>query len=141
MAGIQTVENDASVDSFLNRVENARRRQDALAVCALMKRVTGAEPKMWGPAIIGFGKYRYTYASGRCGEMPRVSFSPRKANLVLYVMVKDSEFDTILTRLGKHTTSEACLYINKLDDVDVATLEELIRRAWHVSLEKDVPAE
>ena len=141
MGEIQTVENDASVDDFLNGVENVRRRHDALALRALMARVTGVEPKMWGPAIVGFGKCRYSYASGRSGEMPRVAFSPRKANLVLYMMAKDEVFNDIRTRLGTHKVSDYCLYINKLDDVDSGALEELVHRAWNVSGESNGPIE
>jgi hypothetical protein len=140
MADIQTVENDASVDSFLNSVENVQRRQDAISLRTLMERVTGLEAKMWGPAIVGFGKCRYTYASGQSREMPRVAFSPRKANLVLYMMAKDQVFNDIRTRLGTHKVSDYCLYINKLEHVDSVALEELVRLAWDVSGERHGPA-
>ena len=127
MAELKTKLNDASVEGFLAAVENDRRRQDSFAVLDLMKRVTGEEPKMWGTSIVGFGSYRYRYASGREGDWPRTGFSPRKQSLTIYVMPGFSQYDDLLARLGKHRTGKSCLYVNKLADVDMDVLEELIR--------------
>ena len=136
MSENKTVETGASVDAFLETVDSSTRREDARAVIEIMRRVTGVEPKMWGPSIIGFGKYHYRYDSGREGEMPRVGFSPRKANLVLYLTSKDGGFVTLLSRLGKHKTGASCLYVNKLSDIDVEVLEALISQSWEASREQ-----
>ena len=133
MADIQTVETDASVDAFIDGVEHPRRREDARVLVALMERATGTPPKMWGPAIIGFGKCHYRYESGREGDMPRVGFSPRKQNLALYLATKADWFDEACGRLGKHKRSVVCLYVNKLADVDAAVLEEMVSRSWTCS--------
>ena len=126
----------ASVSAFIGAVENEKRRRDAKTLLAMMKKITGEKPKMWGPSIIGFGEYHYQYESGREGDMLNVGFSPRKANLVCYIMPGYGAFDDVMARLGKHKTGKACLYINKLDDVDLATLEELIRRSYIQMKEK-----
>ena len=126
MAELKTKQNDASVEEFIGAVANDRRREDAFTVLDLLKRVTGEEPRMWGTSIVGFGSYRYRYASGRTGEWPRIGFSPRKQNLTVYVMPGFSNYDEILSRLGKHRTGKSCLYVNKLADIDMGVLEELI---------------
>ena len=105
------------------------------ALAALMRRATGVDPKMWGPAIIGFGKQQYRYASGREGDMPRVGFSPRKQNLALYLTPKATWFDEALGRLGKHKRAGGCLYLNRLADVDTAVLEEMVARSWAHTLD------
>ncbi len=112
---------------FIATVEHPTRRSDAEALLALMSKVTGWEPKMWGPAIIGFGEYHYKYESGREGDFMRTGFSPRKQNMVVYIMPGYTDFDPILDRLGKHKKGKSCLYINKLADVDLEVLEELIQ--------------
>lgn len=127
MAEPKTKKNDASVEGFLAAVDHQRRREDSFAVLEMMKRITGEEPKMWGSSIVGFGSYHYRYASGREGDWPRIGFSPRKQSLTLYVMPGFSNYDDLLSRLGKHRTGKSCLYVNKLDDVDLDVLEELIR--------------
>ena len=132
----RTRETDASVRDFLESVENRTRREDAIALTALMERVTGTEPKMWGPSIIGFGKYNYRYDSGREGEMLRVGFSPRKANLALYLIAQDDAFPDVLDRLGKYRHGGSCLYISKLADVQMDVLEELVARSWQAAKEK-----
>ena len=132
----QTVETDASVDRFLEGVENAQRRQDGFALLAIMRRATGVEARMWGPAIIGFGKYHYRYDSGREGDMLRVGFSPRKANLALYLTSKDATVESLLARLGRHKRGGSCIYLNKLADVDARVLEEMISHSWMLSHEK-----
>ena len=127
MAEPKTKKNDASVEGFLAGVENERRREDSFVVLEMMKRITGEEPTMWGSSIVGFGSYHYRYASGREGDWPRIGFSPRKQSLTLYVMPGFSSYDDLLSRLGKHRTGKSCLYVNKLADVDMDVLEQLIR--------------
>ena len=129
MAELKTKRSDASVTEFLNGVPSERRRKDSFAVLELMKEVTGEEPAMWGTSIVGFGSYRYKYASGREGEWPLVGFSPRKQNLTLYIMSGFDGYDALLADLGKYRTGKACLYISKLDDVDLWTLRELVKQA------------
>lgn len=130
MSQRKTMENSADVNAFLDAVENPRRRSDARQLLALMRKVTGAPPKMWGPSIVGFGKYHYRYASGREGESLRVGFSPRKQNLVIYIMPGFSDYGEILEQLGKFRTGRSCLYVNKLDDVDLVLLEQLVRESF-----------
>ena len=129
MAEPKTKKTDAGVEAFLDAVADPRRREDARAVLALMKRITGEEPKMWGPSIVGFGSYTYTYASGRTGDWPIAGFSPRKQALTLYVMPGFEKDADLMKRLGKHKTGKSCLYLNRLADVDAGVLEELVRRS------------
>lgn len=126
MAELKTKKTNASVVAFLNRVENVIRKKDAFTILELMKKVTNSEPNMWGPAIIGFGSYHYKYASGREGDWFVAGFSPRKQSLTLYIMTGFSRYNEIMSRLGKFKTGKSCLYINKLEDIDLEVLEELI---------------
>lgn len=119
-----------SVTAFINAVENETRRRDAKTVLAMMKKVTGEKPKMWGPSIIGFGEYHYKYESGREGDMLLVGFSPRKANMVLYVLGSIAENDPLRKKLGKYKNGRSCLYVNKLDDVDLKVLEKLVEKSY-----------
>ena len=112
-------------------VPDARRRADAEEVCDLMREVTGLEPAMWGPSMVGFGQYHYKYQSGREGDAAAVGFSPRKANLALYGLTMSPESDRLLPELGKHKTGASCLYVNRLDDVDRDVLAELIRTGYN----------
>ncbi len=129
MAEIKTKPTQVTVDDFIAAVENAARREEAKTVCAMMERVTGEPPQMWGPSIIGFGSYHYKYDSGHEGTMCRLGFSPRKAQLVLYILTGAAGEDERLAKLGKHKTGKSCLYINKLADVDMAVLEDMTRDA------------
>ena len=129
MAKLKTQKTDASVEDFLNAVENERMRNDSFCMLELMREVTGEEPSMWGTNIVGFGAYNYTYASGREGEWPLVGFAPRKRNLTLYIMDGFASYDALLAKLGKYRTGKSCLYINKLDDVDIDILRELIAQS------------
>lgn len=129
MAELKTKQNDQSVTDFLKAVPDERRRDDSFAILDLMKEITGQEPKMWGDSIIGFGNYHYKYATGREGDWFVTGFSPRKQNLTLYIMSGFDEYDDLLTKLGKYKTGKACLYINKLTDVDLAVMRELIRKS------------
>ena len=134
MAELKTQKNDASVEDFLNAVANEKRREDSFVVNGLMKEVTGEQPAMWGDSIVGFGTYRYKYASGREGEWPVTGFSPRKQSLTLYIMDGFEEYDSLLENLGKYKTGKSCLYINKLEDVDLPILRKLITQSVaHVS--------
>lgn len=129
MADMKTIETDASVDAFLDTVQPERRKRDGHVLCDLMQRGTGFEPKMWGPSMVGFGRYHYKYESGREGDLFLTGFSPRKSALSVYIMSGFSEYGRLMDTLGKHKTGKSCLYINKLDDVDLNTLEELIRHS------------
>jgi hypothetical protein len=132
MRELKTRENDASVTAFIDAVPDETKRQDSYKLLDLYQRVTGEEPRMWGDAMIGFGKYHYkSERSTQEGDWPLAAFSPRKQNLTLYFM---SGFDTFLAdqlaKLGKHKTSKACLYINRLADVDPGVLEETVRKGF-----------
>jgi hypothetical protein len=116
-----------SPDDYIAGIDHPVRREDAAVLLDLMRRITGWDARMWGPSIVGFGQYHYTYESGREGDFMRTGFSARKANLVVYILPGYTDFSEILTRLGKHKLGKSCLYINKLADVDLAVLEELIR--------------
>lgn len=129
MAEIKTKANDVSVDDFIEAVPDPQRRADAKQVRALFERLTGEPAKMWGPTIIGFGSYHYKYDSGHDGVMCRMGFSPRKAELVLYLLTGFAGQEALLARLGKHRTGKVCLYVRKLPDVDEAVLEEIATRA------------
>jgi hypothetical protein len=136
MAEIKTKATEVSVDDFIEAVPVPQRREDARKVRAMMERLTGEPARMWGPTIIGFGSYHYKYDSGHEGVMCRMGFSPRKAELVLYVLTGAAEQQGQLARLGKHKTGKACLYIKKLADVDEAVLEELAAGALAYMNEK-----
>lgn len=129
MAQNKTKPTTASVEQFLASVENDRRRNDAVAVCELMQDVTGLKPVMWGPTTVGFGAYHYKYASGREGDWFVAGFAPRKASLVVYIMSGFKAHDALMKKLGKYKTGSSCLYINKLDDIDMEVLRELVRRS------------
>jgi hypothetical protein len=129
MAEAKTKKTEASVDDFLAGISPEKKRQDAIAICDLMKKVTKAEPKMWGTSIVGFGSYHYKYASGHEGEWPLVGFSPRKQNLTLYLMLGFDNTEALLSKLGKHKTGKVCLYINSLDDIHLPTLRQLIQQS------------
>lgn len=126
MAELKTQKNDASVEDFLDGVENARKRDESKRIVDMMREVTGEEPAMWGDSIVGFGEYSYKYASGREAEWMLVGFSPRKQNLTLYIMSGFERYDGLLSRLGRYKTGKSCLYINKLADVDMEVLKTLV---------------
>ncbi len=130
MAENKTQKTGASVDEFMSTVDNKRRYEDGLTLLDTMRDVTGLQPEMWGPSIIGFGEYHYMYESGREGDMPLIAFSPRKQSQSLYIMAGFDEYDDLLARLGKHRKGATCLYINKLADVDIEVLRELIQQSY-----------
>lgn len=126
MAQLKTQKNKSSVDEFLAGIDDGARRDDCRTVLELMRKATGAEPAMWGGSIVGFGSYRYQYESGREGEWFLTGFSPRKQALTLYIMPGFSDYDALMDRLGKFKTGKSCLYVKRLDDVDLPTLKRLI---------------
>ena len=128
MAELKTKRNRKSVKKFLAGVDD-KRREDALAVAAMMADATGAEPEMWGDSIVGFGSYHYRYESGREGDWFLTGFSPRATSLVLYIMAGFSRYEDLLAGLGKHKTGKSCLYIKRLADVDVKVLGRLIEES------------
>jgi hypothetical protein len=132
MAENKTKPGKQSVAQFLSAIENTQQRNDAKKVAAMMRKATGRRATLWGTSIVGFGKYHYKYDSGHEGDGALVSFSPRKQNLVVYIMPGFSEFPDLMKKLGKYKTGKSCLYLNKLDDVDEGVLEELIERSVKV---------
>jgi hypothetical protein len=128
MPETKTKPSAVSVESFLAGVEDGTRRSDGQALDALFRRVTGWEPRMWGPTMVGYGRYRYRYDSGRSGEMFATGFSPRKAELVVYLPAGYEALAPELARLGRHRLGTSCLYVRRLADIDMAVLEEILRR-------------
>ena len=126
----KTRETDGSIEDFLNSVENKERRDDGFRVLEMFTRLTGEKPKMWGPAIIGFGKVILEYSDGSEFDWPAVGFSPRKQNLTLYVRPGTEKQKELLEKLGKHSTSGSCLYIKRLSDVDAKVFEKIIADAY-----------
>ncbi len=122
-----TRKTDASVKEFIETVEHPRKKSEAFQLLEIFESVTSLPAKMWGPSIIGFETYHYVYASGREGDSPLVAFSPRKANIVFYLDYKGDDRDQFLERLGKHKASKGCIYVNKLADIDIYVLKELIQ--------------
>ena len=133
-AEIKTKATEVDVANFIAAVPDARRRDEAAVIDAMHRRVTGQDPKMWGPSIIGYGSYDYRYDSGHSVTMCRAGFSPRKAALTLYLMGnycnRQDEADALFARLGKYKTGKSCLYVNKLADVDLDVLEKLVALSW-----------
>ena len=127
MAEPKTKPTKESVKDFLNRIPEAERREDCFAVAKMMEEITGEKPTMWGPSIVGFGTYRYQYASGRKGDWPIAAFSPRKQDLTVYLMMGFERHHELMEKLGKHSTGKSCLYIKRLSDIHVPTLKKLIK--------------
>lgn len=130
----KTKPTELGVEEFIAAVPDPRRREEAVQVDGMMRRVSGHDPKMWGPSIIGYGEYHYRYDSGHEGDAPRIGFSPRKAQLVVYLMGhycdRQAEADELFARLGKHSLGKSCLYIPRLANIDVAVLEQLAEISW-----------
>jgi hypothetical protein len=130
MAEPKTKPTEQSVESFLDKVPDEQVRDDCFSLIKLMKSVTGFSPEMWGPAIVGFGKYHYKYESGHEGDSCLAGFSPRKQNITLYIMPGFSnESAGLLKKLGKHKAGKGCLYIKKLEDIDTGVLEKLVKQS------------
>jgi hypothetical protein len=126
MAKNKTTTTTASVTDFVRKVPNEVKMQDSLAIIEMMKSLTGFEPQMWGPTIIGFGSYHYRYASGHEGDAPLVGFSPRKDAIVFYLATEFKDKEKLLLKLGKHTEGKGCVYVKKLADVDLDILKQMI---------------
>ena len=126
MAELKTKKNQRSVKALIDQVRDEQKRSDAQTILKIMKRITKSQPKMWGESIVGFGTYHYKYDSGREGDWFMTGFSPRKNNLTLYIMSGFSRYDELMKKLGKHKTGKSCLYINKLSDVDIDILAQLV---------------
>lgn len=131
MAENKTQPTTVPVNEFLASVEHSGRRADGFELLELMGSITGQEAVMWGPGIVGFGSYHYRYASGREGDAAAVGFSPRKTNLALYGLTYGPDAERLLPALGRHKTGVACLYINRLQDVDRDVLAEMVRTGYH----------
>ena len=129
MAELKTKRNKGDVETFLKGVPNEKKRKDSFAILELMKQVTGKKPEMWGDSIVGFGSYSYTNTTGRENFWFLTGFSPRKQSLTLYIMSGFDEYDKLLGKLGKHSTGKSCLYIKKLEDVDMDVLKELVKQS------------
>src|SRR5262249_48479729 len=137
MAELKTKKTDAGVEEFLNKIKDEETRRDCFAIAKLMKQVTHSDPKMWGSSIIGFGSRRLKYASGRELDWMLIGFSPRKANITLYIPGGLEQHTTLLKNLGKYSTGKGCLYIKKLKDVDAKVLKELISESVRTVTESD----
>lgn len=129
MYELKTKENDASVIEFIESVESPKKKEDAYKLLDIFTETSGYPAKMWGTSIIGFGSYHYKYASGHEGDAPLVGFSPRKAKISLYFATGDTKREELLEKFGQHTTGKACVYINKIADIDVDVLKELITQS------------
>ncbi len=127
MAKNKTTQTEQSVDEFVHAVDDLQKRADSVALIKLMREVSGHDPKIWGPSIIGFGRYHYRYASGHEGEAPLLGFSPRKAAISLYVFTGSEEHLPLLDKLGKFKMGKACIYIKRLSDIDTAVLTRLMK--------------
>ena len=140
-AEAKTKTTEVSVDDFIAAVADERRRGEAAVIDAMLRHVTGEQPRMWGPSIIGYGSYHYRYDSGREGDACRIGFSPRKAQLVIYIVpylegTDKAAMDALLDRLGPHSLGQSCLYIKRLDKVDAAVLEEIAALSWRLMADK-----
>ena len=136
MAEQKTKPTAVSVEVFLKKIADAQMREDAFAILEMMKDITGLEPRMWGPSIVGFGEYHYKYASGHEGDCCLIGFSPRKGAMSLYFMPGLVRFEKHLKKLGRYKTGKACLYIKKIADIDVAGLREMIEIGFAMMSDK-----
>jgi hypothetical protein len=139
-AKLKTRATEIGVADFIAGLPDERRREEARALDALYRRVTGLEPRMWGPSIVGYGSYDYRYDSGRSGTMCKAGFSPRKAALTLYLVdghgARQADADALFARLGKHSTGKSCLYVRRLDQIDAEALEGLVALSWELMNER-----
>jgi hypothetical protein len=129
LSELKTKPTNASVDDFLAAIPDDQKRADCQHICKMMAEITAERPYMWGSAIVGFGSYHYIYASGHSGDAPITGFSPRKANIVLYIGDGFDHYDALMPNLGRFTTGKSCLYIKHLSDVDEAVLRNLVQRS------------
>lgn len=136
MYELKTKETDNSVIEFIEQVDSPKKREDGYKLLDIFTETTGYQAKMWGPSIIGFGSYHYKYESGHEGDAPLVGFSPRKAKISLYFAPGETKREVLLNKFGKHTTGKACVYINKVADIDVEVLKALINESVSFLREK-----
>jgi hypothetical protein len=140
MAETKTKPTEVTPERFIAAVDHPGKREEGTVLEALFRKVTGEAPRMWGPTIVGYGQYHYRYDSGHEGDICRVGFSPRRARHSLYLMCgspkEEAQFAPLLARLGKHSRGKGCLYVNKLADIDLTVLEEMVALSWKNSLEK-----
>ena len=129
MADVKTKQKSSSVTAYLNSIENTSRRADAKAMHKLMREVTGERARMWGSSLVGYGSYSYPYASGQSGSSALCGFSPRKQNLVVYIMPGFKPYKSLMAKLGKYRTGKSCLYINKIENVDKTVLRKLVDKS------------
>jgi hypothetical protein len=127
---LKTLENDSSVASYIAAIADPKRQEECQTLLRMMKKVSGRQPKMWGSSIVGFGRYHYKYASGREGDWMRLGFSSRKASLTIYCMSGFSEIKPLLKKLGPVTHSVSCLYVKKLEQIDMRVLNEILEFFW-----------
>ena len=132
MAANKTTETTKSVKGFINALKDETQQKDSFAIIDLMNELSGFEAKLWGPSIIGFGSYHYTYESGREGDMPIIAFSPRSTAIVFYLSINLANREELLNKLGKHKTGKGCIYIKKLADIDMKVLKKMIHNAAKV---------
>ncbi|QCK16795.1 DUF1801 domain-containing protein [Mangrovivirga cuniculi] len=130
MAELKTKPTNQSIEEFIDSIDHNKRKEDSKVLLEIMKEQTGLEPKIWGENIIGFGEYHYKYDSGREGDWFMTGFSPRKQNMSIYIMTGFSKYQDLLEKLGKHRTGSSCLYINKLEDIDIQVLTKLISESF-----------
>lgn len=138
MAEAKTQPTKASVAAFLAAIPDEQRRKDCRLVAKFMQEATGAKPVMWGTSIVGFGTYRYVYASGREGDWPVTAFSPRKNDLVLYIMPGFERYADLLASLGRHKVGKSCLYLKRLSDVNLDALREIIGKSVAAMAQKRI---
>jgi len=131
MAEIKTKPTAVSLDKFIKAVPDEQKRTDSYILIDMMKKITKADPKMWGPSIIGFGTYHYKYASGHEGDMPVTAFSPRKDAISIYIMGSLPQNKELFRKLGKHKMGKSCLYVKRLSDVDIKVLKQLITESYN----------
>jgi uncharacterized protein DUF1801 len=127
VAEAKTKPTKESVSGFLNKIPDAQRRADCLALARIMEEITGVKPRMWGPSMVGFGSYHYKYASGHEGDCFMTGFASRKQDLTVYVSMGFQKYEALMNQLGKHRTSKSCLYIKRLSDIDIPTLKKLLK--------------
>ena len=132
----KTVETGDSVEEFLSSITDEQKQKDARKIVAMMQKISGVKPKMWGASIVGFGNYHYRYDSGREGDFMKMGFSPRVQNLTMYIMPGFERYDDLMQQLGKYKTGKSCLYVKKLEDVDGGILEELCRLSYQYMTDK-----
>ena len=129
MSDLKTKQNEKSVEEFLEKIEDPEKKKASKQILKILETISKNEAKMWGDSIIGFGKYHYKYKSGREGDWMRIGFSPRKQNLTLYIMDGFEKYSELMEKLGKFKTGKSCLYIKKLQDIDIKILKELIKES------------